>query len=421
MKIKADKITPNSWVISEKGKYVQITTTGDVKLIKKYHPTGKFEEKDFAEEIAAKIIALIGEIPAKITLDDGSELLDTPDGVVFEKLKAINFLEVLSKKFTKCEKFAEALRLAVNAGENIIVYGPGGYGKSDMMRELLKAAGVYEDTFIMSFGEDTSETQLWGGMDYKIAGEEGRLVYHTQDSFIRKEISVMEELLDAPVNTLLALKDTLEAKEFRKGSQREPLKTRIVIAFTNKSPQEVEDLGEYARALMSRFRIELYHGWESHKYSDYLELLTKALPGKNIKTIELASQTFEILSREKEISPRIAIAATKLMLQSGGKSIEETLAPLKFVTELARRKDELDKLEIKLISAINYRDINSLYKETMEQVSEMKKTDPIGAIKKLSRTKEQMRSKALDDDGYRKMGNLCAELDKEKENIFGGI
>ena len=83
-------------------------------------------------------------------------------------------------------------------------------------------------------------------------------------SFMNYPVVVFEEFADCPPSTLAMLKDILTAKMFRNGSQQYPLKTRVVIAITNHKPEEVADLGDWAKAILDRFPIrgEIY--WDTH-------------------------------------------------------------------------------------------------------------------------------------------------------------
>ena len=259
MKRTVDEVTSNMSVYEENETAISIFRNGTIKECKNYKKVGNFKEIETTAEQDAVINEILGIDP-------------TTDEEVFQKLKSIDIESVLKKKFTKSEKFAKALKIAIDNEENLIVFGPGGYGKSDMIREILTTAGIMDKSFIMSCGEDTDESKLYGGIDIP-AMKEGKLRYNIKDSFINYPIVVFEELLDAQVNALLSLKDTLEAREFRKGSQRQKIRTKMVIALTNKSPEEVSQMGPYAEALMQRFRIELEHKWSSHTRQDYLELL----------------------------------------------------------------------------------------------------------------------------------------------------
>ena len=254
----------------------------------------------------------------------------------------------------------------------------------------------------MSCGEDTDESKLYGGIDIP-AMKEGKLRYNIKDSFINYPIVVFEELLDAQVNALLSLKDTLEAREFRKGSQRQKIRTKMVIALTNKSPEEVSQMGPYAEALMQRFRIELEHKWSSHTRQDYLELLHgrfKPSTDKEKKIINAMSGILETISKKKEcICPRIAIAATKVALSGGSSSIEDILNNISFVHGLAGMEDTYETMKRDMMINEEQSKIQEAYAK-IEDIEDDMHTNSIGKISQLNRIIMAIGKMNVHDESY---------------------
>ena len=72
--------------------------------------------------------------------------------------------EALEKRFVFSEEVAELISAAFYEPCNLLLWGPGGHGKSDMVLAALKALGLKDsEIFIQSFGEGMSEDRLWGG------------------------------------------------------------------------------------------------------------------------------------------------------------------------------------------------------------------------------------------------------------------
>jgi MoxR-like ATPase len=230
---------------------------------------------------------------------------------LYEKLKAR-----LERNFIKCEEIARILALAISSGKNVILWGPGGHGKSEMVSAALEEVASEEDIFVQSFGEGMDEATLWGGLDFKALDTEKVLRYFPESSFLAKPFVVFEEIFDAPASVLLALKDTLTARKLRKGGQQFPMATKVVIALTNKAPSEISDLGPAAAALIERFPLQLEVKWPSYSSADYSALLTKVAPRLESHGAELNGHTpvlAELLSKATEngvfISPRSAVHA----------------------------------------------------------------------------------------------------------------
>ena len=410
MKRTVDEVTPNMSVYEENETAISIFRNGTIKECKNYKKVGNFKEIETTAEQDAVINEILGIDPKT-------------DEEVFQKLKSINIESVLKKKFTKSEKFAKALKIAIDNEENLIVFGPGGYGKSDMIREILTTAGIMNKSFIMSCGEDTDESKLYGGIDIP-AMKEGKLRYNIKDSFINYPIVVFEELLDAQVNALLSLKDTLEAREFRKGSQRQKIRTKMVIALTNKSPEEVSQMGPYAEALMQRFRIELEHKWSSHTKQDYLELLHgrfNTRTDEERKIIDTMSGILETISKKKEcICPRIAIAATKVALSGGSSKMEDILNNISFVHGLAGMEDAYETMKRDMVINEEQSKIQEAYDkiDDIEDNSKMNKIEKISQLNKIIMTIVRMN---VHDESYNARNNVVEKAKNMVNQLASSI
>src|SRR3989344_6903498 len=175
---------------------------------------------------------------------------------VYEKVVA-----ALAMNFVRSEQLARILALAFESGKNVLLWGPGGHGKSEMVQAALACVANETDIFVQSFGEGMDEATLWGGLDFRALEEKKVLIYHPENSFLNRPFAVFEEMFDAPASVLLGLKDTLTARKLRKGSQVFPMKTNVIIAITNKNPQDLSDLGPAAAALVERFPLQLKVDW----------------------------------------------------------------------------------------------------------------------------------------------------------------
>lgn len=253
-------------------------------------------------------------------------------------------LSALESQFVNCDEIARVLALAIQSGKNVLLWGPGGHGKSEMVGQALSAVAVESEIFVQSFGEGMDEATLWGGLDFAALENEKQLRYFPEQSFLAKSYAVFEEIFDAPASVLLALKDTLTAKNLRKGSQTFAMATKVVVAITNKDPGEISELGPAAHALIERFPLQLKVEWSSYGSADYLKLFRKVGPhlgGAGLNGTEgVLAELFAKASAGGEVvSPRTAIHGLGVVkaaaaLRSGGLVEKEDLADLRFVPGL---------------------------------------------------------------------------------------
>ena len=250
----------------------------------------------------------------------------------------------LDANFVFADEIARILALAISGRKNVIVYGPSGHAKSAMVDEVMQGLGLVEDCFVQFFGEGMDESRLFGGLDFGKLDEDKVLEYFPERSFLNRRIAVFEELFDAPASVLLALKDTLTAREMRNGNQRFPMRTETIIVLTNREPGEISELGPAAHALVERFPLQLDLRWEDYSASSYLAMFEKIArqnrgPAMNGFKAILAEILAKASAEGNFVSPRTAVHAlevcqTAAALRGADEVGEEDLVDLKFISSL---------------------------------------------------------------------------------------
>ena len=298
----------------------------------------------------------------------------------------------LSDDFVKSADIARIISLAVEAKKNVLLWGPGGHGKSEMVTKALSCIATEDDMFVQSFGEGMDEATLWGGLDFRALDQEKVLRYFPENSFLAKPYAVFEEIFDSPAQVLLALKDTLTAKKMRKGAQVYAMKTKVIIACTNKDPDEISDLGPAAAALIERFPLQLKVEWPSYEVSDYAELFAKVgprLPGPDLNgTAAILAEVFAKVAQENQpISPRTAVHALGLVkaaasLRGAEKVEKEDLLDLTFLPGMeefaANLRSELDAAYERSAAEARIREAESKLQALAYELDEA--TTPIKAL-----------------------------------------
>ena len=293
-----------------------------------------------------------------------------------------NVRETLNQSFVETEHVSEILELSLLSGKNCILHGPAGHGKSEMTAAALKGAGFDitdpKDCYIMSFGEGMDETKLFGGLDFKRMKQEDVLEYNPEYSFLDSRIAVFEELFDAPSIVLLALKDTLTAREMRKGAQRFPMKTKCIIALTNRHPAEVSDLGQEAHALVERFPLQLEVKWEKYSEENYLKLFDKVKPDSPVFIKEVLAHTCaRVIENGGFVSPRSAIHAIEVCeIGSNGHKDENCLNRLRYIPEFANMmgsiSEEIEAVALHSQAQAMIRQLRGLYKRLQKSLEDSK-------------------------------------------------
>ncbi len=257
------------------------------------------------------------------------------------------------------ENVKDILAVSQATGENLILYGPGGYGKSDASLAFFKSQGI--EPYIITMGSGMTIDRLFGGLDIPAFNSTGRLEYLIENSFMNHENVIFEELFDAPDFILEQLKDILSSGIFRNGTQIFPIKTKMIVCCTNKTREEFSK-NNSLKALMERFPLETKVIWKDHTRITYENLLKKRFGNADPMLTYLLEQ-FAIAGNI--ISPRIAIKAALILEKCGPKAL----------THIAdfNAKPELLKTSVQKFESLAK--ISNLIKSMADTVAEYAKTD----------------------------------------------
>lgn len=225
----------------------------------------------------------------------------------------------LRDHFVYADDISDLISAAFYEPCNLLLWGPGGHGKSEMVLAAMRAIGLREDeVFIQSFGEGMSEDRLWGGPD--MASLDTCLRYDTSRSFLSPKYKavIFEEIFDAPAQALLPLKDVLTRRVFFNGTERVPMKARVVVACTNKDPREFGEGNDAIMALMERFLLQKEVRWPAYESKNYAELFAKVRPDATEGGRELQRRLADVIAGLNEpksfvMSPRMALQALNVV------------------------------------------------------------------------------------------------------------
>lgn len=256
--------------------------------------------------------------------------------------------------FVFMEDVGKILNLAINTEENVILYGKGGYGKSEYTMEHLRELGI--EPYVITMGSGMTTDRLFGGLDLQKFNETGKIEYLVENSFMNHEYVIFEELFDAPDFILEQLKDILSSGCFRNGTQLFPIQTRVIVCCTNKTREEFAK-NTSLRALMERFPLELEVKWDNHNRITYEKLLNTKL-GFADPMLTYILEQYAIGGNI--ISPRIALKSAKIIAQCGPDS-------LNFIADFSSKPDVLKNAIAKFQSIF---EINELIMKMTQSVTE---------------------------------------------------
>jgi MoxR-like ATPase len=166
-------------------------------------------------------------------------------------------------------------------------YGPGGHGKSDMIRTVF-------DTFndaskgTLECNPSTKPTDLYGGavaQTHKISDTltQTSAAVNLTKSFLSTDLFSLEEMLDMPPKTQASLKVTLTQKGTFETSDGTffPSKNLFLVGATNVNPRELlkripPEMANSYKAFMERFLV-VKHGIDVPSTALYRSLMAKVI------------------------------------------------------------------------------------------------------------------------------------------------
>lgn len=288
---------------------------------------------------------------------------------VQSKISKVNLQDLqktIAKKFYGMESVIAVLYNAIISNTNVILYGPGGFGKSEVVKEFLKYIDLPNSTLVGY--EDMDVEALLGlpNMDKMLKDS----VYET--SFERSVFSfpgilILEEFLDVNPRTAMALKDILSSGGLRQKSILiESLVTNVIIC-SNRAPKELSFDDSSSAFYLERFPLMLKVFPSTIDVDYYLNVISvqTQTPVTDIREEYkvLAEIAYRTSMKRNIVSPRTIKHSINLL-----QNTDFNLDNLLFVSELDTKDISSVKLLIKskteqmYISKIQYNVINALNK-----------------------------------------------------------
>lgn len=240
--------------------------------------------------------------------------------------------KVLSSKFCYTENFVKASTISLLTGQNVMFYGPGGYAKTEMILSFLSI--FCEDTIasrMLECSPDTTVSSLLGGATAlttsKLDKDSGTRVETTKESIdfnkgpLRNHFYFLEELLDAPLDVLAALKSLMTNKQW----DGEASQNLSFLSATNVNPYELlksapEVQKNSYEAFLQRWMV-IGHNWETHEVSDYINMIESGVGGESVGYKKITKENLLIeqsLIRDVKMTPEDNSIIAQICTQSAG-------------------------------------------------------------------------------------------------------
>lgn len=238
-----------------------------------------------------------------------------------ERVKSVligDLVKALSFKFVRHEKAVRKIYAALATGHNAILHGPGGFGKSVLVKAVCKELGL---PVVYKIGyKGMMPEEILGVPNMKALLEDSKYETAFENSlFAKPGILILEEFFDADPSTAVALKDVLTEKGFREGDTKKESLIGSVIIAGNKCPEDMSIDDTTSAFYKERFPMRHKMIWSSFKEGDYLSFFnvfyTKDVYKEYFKELMLVARL--CAGSEEMISPRVASQAADVAIEIG--------------------------------------------------------------------------------------------------------
>lgn len=235
-----------------------------------------------------------------------------------EEMSYEDMLDKVGNNFVFQEEAAKAIYTGLSMNMNVFLSGPGGYGKSTLIKYILDLYKIPYHT-IVGYKDMPVDALLGIPNMPKLLNESEYELNFKSSVFYKPGVLIGEEFTDILPSTAAALKDILTEKGFRNKNETTPSLISSMIIAANKSALEIAD-DESKKAFYSeRFPIKAEVVWKSYTAKDYYALLSTRYPNEKQPLLYFLAKLFEgnHLNHSNTISPRTAIAIAEVYLKKG--------------------------------------------------------------------------------------------------------
>jgi MoxR-like ATPase len=213
----------------------------------------------------------------KIGVDDMSfqDLQAEADGL---RQRINRFRTSLGRFFVDKQEIIDLMVVASIAQEPLLLVGPPGTAKSDLVLKFKDALGVSEDDYFeYMLTRFTEPSEIIGAIDINLL-RDGRYVRITRGKLPTARIAFLDEIFKSNSAILNILLTIINEKKFYQDGIPTPVPLRVLFAATNEVPEQ----GELA-ALKDRFVLKI----ESRSVSDekFQELIDMGLQSESYRSL----------------------------------------------------------------------------------------------------------------------------------------
>ena len=235
--------------------------------------------------------------------------------------------DAVALKFPSQKVAIDILFRNILSGQNTILYGKGGYGKSQLAKIICNKLNIPYIT--VQCYKDMPVEAFVGSLDMTKFSRESKYRVNFKDSpFMYKGVLILEEFMDVDPDITSAIKDIIEEKGYRDRDTFTPHNIQAIIAIGNTPPEEVATTSSARALYFDRFISHVNMEWEIATPNEYLELFLTKYDTLSTDLVFVAQ-----LSSKAIISPRAALDTADI-IQDNSENIVNILSSLHYFNDL---------------------------------------------------------------------------------------
>src|SRR6478752_10090701 len=187
--------------------------------------------------------------------------------------KINRFRTSLGRFFVNKQEIIDLMTVAAIAQEPLLLVGPPGTAKSDIVLKFKDALGMEEgDYFEYMLTRFTEPSEIIGPIDINLL-REGRYIRREQGKLPTARLAFLDEIFKSNSAILNILLTIINERKFYQDGVPQPVNLRVLFAATNEVPEQTE-----LAALKDRFPLKI----ESRSVQDehFAGLIDKGLEGE---------------------------------------------------------------------------------------------------------------------------------------------
>src|SRR5882672_10075221 len=167
------------------------------------------------------------------------------------RTKLANFRASLGRFFVAKQTLIDLMVVAAVAQEPLLIVGPPGTAKSDLVLKFKDALGISDDDYFeYMLTRFTEPSEIIGPIDINLL-REGRYVRLTKGKLPTCRLAFLDEIFKSNSAILNILLTIINERKFYQDGQPQPVRLRVLFAATNEVPEQAE-----LAALKDRFCLK---------------------------------------------------------------------------------------------------------------------------------------------------------------------